>query len=346
MFSYFSILIAFAATILSIFMLKPIALRTGLVDTPGGRKKHQGEIPLIGGLAMVLGICFSLLTLPISLSDYRSFIAASVLLMATGLLDDFHELSTRARFGLQFCAALLMTAWGGVIVTHLGNILFMGDIQLHNWSLPFTVIAVVGVINSVNMTDGVDGLAASLALIEFILLGYLALHGNLIIDAQIILLVIASLVAFLFFNFRLPGRKHALIFMGDAGSMVLGFILVWLCVKLVQQPHAAAQPVTMLWILALPLWDLSNVMIYRLSKLRSPFSPDRSHFHHYLLHIGFNATQTTIIMSLLAFVLGIFGIATEHFGLSEGVRFILFLLFFAIYVIVIRKGWQNKKRLA
>lgn len=282
-----------------------------------------------------------MLTLPISLSNYRSFIASSVLLMATGLLDDFHELSTPARFGLQICAALLMTAWGGVIVTYLGNILFTGNILLHNWSLPFTVIAVVGVINAVNMTDGVDGLAASLALTEFILLCYLSLHARFIIDAQIILLVIAALIAFLIFNFRVPGRNHALIFMGDAGSMVLGFILVWFCVKLIQLPYPAAQPVTMLWILALPLWDLSNVMIYRVSKLRSPFTPDRSHFHHFLLHRGFNSTQTALIMCALAFTLGFVGIAAEHFAISEGIRFVGFLLLFVVYLMIVRRGWQR-----
>jgi UDP-GlcNAc:undecaprenyl-phosphate GlcNAc-1-phosphate transferase len=343
MISIFSLIVAFSVTVLSILMLKPLALRIGLVDTPGGRKKHQGQIPLIGGLAMFIGLCFAMLTLPISLSDYRSFIAAAGLLMTTGLLDDFHELSTRARFILQILVGLLMTAWGNNIIIHLGHLFYGGDITLGNWGLPFTVIAVVGVINAVNMTDGVDGLAGTLALIEMILLSYLALHAHAMIEGQILLLVIAILLAFLSFNMRFPGRSHALIFMGDAGSMVLGFILVWFAVKLTQQAIPAAQPVTMLWILALPLWDLSNVMVQRVMKLRSPFSPDRSHFHHLLLQYGFGSMQTSLIMCAMALVLGMTGIAAEHAGIKEGTRFFGFLLLFVVYVIATKKGWQKIK---
>ncbi len=325
-------------------MLKPLALRVNLVDTPGGRKKHQGQIPLIGGLAMFIGLFFSLLTLQLSLSEFRSFIAATGLLMTTGLLDDFHELSPRARFLLQILAALLMTAWGGVIVDHLGNLFYLGNIELGNWGLPFTVIAIVGVINAVNMTDGVDGLASSLAFVECILLCYLALHAKLIIDAHIILLVISVLMAFLIFNFPFQKRAaHSTIFMGDAGSMVLGFILVWFAVRLSQQAVDAAQPVTMLWILAIPLWDMWSVMIYRLSKLRSPFAPDRSHLHHLLLYRGLTARQTTLIMSGMAFVLGSFGIFMERIGIVEGVRFDLFILLFIIYMILVKYAWKEHK---
>ena len=340
MINLFSLVVAFAVTILSILMLKPLALRVDLVDTPGGRKKHHGQIPLIGGIAMFIGLFFAMLTLQVSLSDYRSFIAATGLLMTTGLLDDFHELSPRARFFLQILSALLMTAWGGVIVDHLGNLFFLGNIVLGNWGLPFTVIAIVGVINAVNMTDGVDGLAGSLALVELILLCYLAVHAKLIIDSHIILLVISVLIAFLIFNFPIPKRPRAMIFMGAAGSMVLGFILVWFAVKLSQQAVDAAQPVTMLWILAIPLWDMWSVMIYRLSKLRSPFTPDRSHFHHLLLYRGFNVRQITLIISGLAFLIGFCGIFAERIGINEGIRFILFILIFVIYMILIKKGWQ------
>lgn len=342
MINLFSLVVAFGVTILSILMLKPLALRVDLVDTPGGRKKHHGQIPLIGGLAMFIGLFFAMLTLQVSLSEYRSFIAATGLLMTTGLLDDFHELSPRARFFLQILAALLMTAWGGVIVDHLGNLFFLGNIILGNWGLPFTVIAIVGVINAVNMSDGVDGLAGSLALMECILLCYLALHAKLIIDGHVILLVISVLCAFLVFNFPFRKSAHSTIFMGDAGSMVLGFILAWYAVKLSQQSVNAAQPVTMLWILAMPLWDMSSVMIYRMSKLRSPFAPDRSHFHHLLLYRGFNARQTTLIISGMAVVIGSLGIIAERIGIAEGARFMLFLLLFVAYMVFIKKCWQQK----
>lgn len=344
MINLFSLVVAFSVTILSILMLKPLALRVNLVDTPGGRKKHQGQIPLIGGLAMFIGLFFSLLTLHLSLSEFRSFIAASGLLMTTGLLDDFHELSPRARFLLQILAALLMTAWGGIIVDHLGDLFYLGNIVLGNWGLPFTVIAIVGVINAVNMTDGVDGLAGSLALVECALFGYLALSADLIIDSHIILLVVSVLIAFLLFNF--PSQKrplNATIFMGDAGSMVLGFILVWFAVRLSQQSVDAAQPVTMLWILAIPLWDMCAVMIFRLSKLRSPFAPDRNHFHHLLLYRGLSSRQITLIISAMALILGCLGIFMERIGIIEGVRFDLFILLFVFYLLIVKYAWKEHK---
>lgn len=108
----FSASIAFFVTLLCIFLLKPLALRLGLVDVPNDRKHHQYHTPLIGGLAMFMGFLAALLTLPISLQHYRSFIAGSALLVFVGLLDDFHELSPRSRFFAQIFALLLMYFWG------------------------------------------------------------------------------------------------------------------------------------------------------------------------------------------------------------------------------------------
>src|SRR5690349_200444 len=109
-------LVAFFTTIGCIWLLRPLAIRLDLVDSPGGRKQHAGHIPLVGGLAMFLGFLFSLLTLPISLTDYRPLLAGCSLLVFIGILDDFHELPARARFAAQIAAALLMTAWGNVSI--------------------------------------------------------------------------------------------------------------------------------------------------------------------------------------------------------------------------------------
>ena len=152
MFDLLSTGLVFCITVFCILLLRPLALRLGLIDTPDIRKQHQGNIPLIGGLAMLMGLLVGLLTLPISLQKYRSFIAGSALLVFVGLLDDFQELSAKSRFFAQIVAVLLMIFWGKNYIAHLGNLIFLKDIYLgHYISLIVTLIAGLGIINAINI---------------------------------------------------------------------------------------------------------------------------------------------------------------------------------------------------
>ncbi len=334
--------IAFGITILFLFLLQPLALRLGLVDEPGGRKDHEGRIPLIGGIAMLIGLGLGLLTLNISLSHYRSFIASSILLVIVGVLDDFHELAPRSRFWVQVIVALLISFWGKVVLSNLGNLFSFGDIHLNLYfAIPLTIIAVIGVINAFNMTDGLDGLAGSLALIEFCFMLWLALHASMGNEIQILPLIIAVVIAYLIFNFPFPGRAQAKVFMGDAGSMLLGFFLVWFCIKLSQGAYPVASPVIFLWLTAVPLLDIGSVVWLRLSRKKSPFSPDRSHWHHYLLAKGYSRFQTVLIISLVAMVFGLIGMGGVYFYIPDSVMFSLFLIVFISYVFILRRGWQK-----
>lgn len=331
MLDLFSASLVFVISCTCIFWLKPLALRLGLMDTPNDRKQHQGHVPLIGGLAMMMGILVGLLTLPISLQHYRSFIAGSALLVFVGLLDDFHELSPKSRFFAQIMAVSLMVFWGKVQITHLGHLIFYKDILLgHYPSLLVTIIAGLGIINAINMIDGVDGLAASLVLVELILLIYCAMYTHQFLSANVLFLIIASVLAFLGFNFPLPGRP-AQIFMGDAGSMLLGFSLVWFLIELSQTGVQAVTPVTMLWIMSIPLFDTTTVMLYRLLKGRSLISSDRQHGHHLLLALNFSPLQINILLASSNFVLGLAGLIAFHCQLKESIMFISFLITFAIY---------------
>ncbi|MEN9471086.1 MAG: UDP-GlcNAc:undecaprenyl-phosphate GlcNAc-phosphate transferase [Pseudomonadota bacterium] len=332
MLDLFSASVVFVISCMGIFLLKPLALRLGLMDTPNNRKQHQGDVPLIGGLAMMMGVLVGLLTLPISLQHYRSFIAGSALLVFVGLLDDFHELSPKSRFFAQIAAVSLMVFWGKVQITHLGNLVFYKDILLgHYTSLWVTIIAGLGIINAINMVDGVDGLAASLVLVELILLIYCAMYTHQFLSANVLLLIIASVLAFLGFNFPFPGRPYAQIFMGDAGSMLLGFSLVWFLIELSQADVQAVTPVTMLWIMSIPLFDTTTVMLHRLIKGRSLISSDRQHGHHLLLALNFSPLQINILLAGTNFVLGLAGLIAFHYQLKERIMFVSFLIIFAIY---------------
>lgn len=337
--SLLPIFVTFAFTIGSILLLKPLAFKVGLVDKPGGRKFHQGNIPLIGGIGIFLGFAFALLTLDISLSQFRGFIGGAVILVITGMLDDFSELTPRARLFVQIFVGFLITIWGDTSLQSIGNIFALGNIALGYFALPFTILAVVLIINAVNMTDGVDGLAGTVALIEFFYLFYLAQHSHHVMEGQILFIIMTALLAFLFFNF--PWRQHASIFMGDAGSMMLGFFLVWFCIHLSQPANSVAKPVTFLWIMAVPIFDIASVVLRRLARGISPFHSDRGHFHHYLERRGFSPLMINFSLGLLTGLVGLVGIISEHFNIHETVMFFSFIMLFILYLYLLRRGWEK-----
>lgn len=328
----FAVAMAFCITIACIWLLTPLALRLKLVDSPGGRKQHEGHIPLIGGMAMFIGFLFSLLVLPLSLLEYRSFIAGLAILVFIGVLDDFHELTPRVRLISQIIAGLLMAAWGKVRLEDLGNLFFHADILLYDWSLPLTVLAVVGLINAVNMTDGLDGLGGGLALVEVGILLLLTIHAGQGDIAHILCLVFAVIFGFLVFNFPWFGLKRAKVFMGDAGSMFLGFILAWFTVMLSQSPIHIVNPVTMLWVMAIPIFDTAGVMFYRFRSNRSVFAADREHLHYRIYDLGFNNAQTTLIICSISLILGLIGVMGHHLRIADGVMFFAFLGSFSLYL--------------
>lgn len=328
----FAVAMAFCITMTCIWLLIPLALRLKLVDSPGGRKQHEGHVPLIGGMAMFIGLLFSLLVLPLSLLEYRSFIAGLALLVFVGVLDDFHELTPRVRLISQVIAGLLMAAWGKVRLEDLGSLFFHADIMLYDWALPLTVVAVVGLINAVNMTDGLDGLGGGLALVEVGILLLLTTHAGQGDIAHVLCLVFAVILGFLVFNFPWFGLKGAKVFMGDAGSMFLGFILVWFSVKLSQQPIHIVSPVIMLWVMAIPVFDTAGVMLYRLLNKRSVFAADREHLHYRIYDMGFNSAQTTLIICSISLILGLTGLMGHHLRMPDGVMFFSFLGAFALYL--------------
>jgi UDP-GlcNAc:undecaprenyl-phosphate/decaprenyl-phosphate GlcNAc-1-phosphate transferase len=335
MMNLFPIIVTFCVTVFCIPLLRPLALRLGLIDMPDIRKHHQGNIPLIGGLAMLMGLLVGMLTLPISLQNYRSFIAGSALLVFVGLLDDFQELSAKSRFFTQIAAVLLMIFWGKIYIIHLGNLIFFKDLYLGYYtSLLVTLIAGLGIINAINMIDGVDGLAGTLVLVELSLLIYCAIITQNFSAATLLLLLAASVLGFLCFNFPFPGRRHAQIFMGDAGSMLLGFGLVWFLIELSQSNFRPITPVTMLWIMSVPLFDATAVMIYRLIKGQAVIFSDRQHGHHLLLALNFSPLQINILLGSTNFVLGLVGLCAFYYQFNESIMFIGFLIIFIIYFFV------------
>lgn len=343
---FLSVIVAFCLTAFFVCILRPLAIRLGLVDQPNHRKQHAGSVPLVGGIAMYLGFTFALLTLNISLSEYRSFLAGAGILIIVGILDDFHELTPKKKFIAQILAIVLMISWGGEVITELGSILPWTSYSqmLGSWSIPFTMIGALAIINAINMSDGLDGLAGGYVFIALVAMLFMALGSSAIFDTRIIMLLLAMVSAYLLFNMRMPWRKSAYVFMGDAGSMFLGFTLIWFIISLTQPSAHLMKPVTALWIVALPLFDMVGVSLRRFLKGKPVFQADRSHFHHVIQAAGYSSNKTTFILLIIAIFMAIIGVlGGEYFEVKESIMFSLFLALFTLYFMGMQHAWKVMK---
>lgn len=330
---------------LSIMLLRGHAMQWGLADLPGGRKQHQGAIPLIGGIGVFAGFLLAQPFLPATATGLLPLHAGLLLLVGCGVIDDARDMRSTVKLGVQLLAATLMVLWGGRELDYLGDFPLIGAVHLGWLAIPLTIVAVAGLVNAVNMMDGVDGLAGGSALSVLAWLALLAaMQGQ-----QTLLLVIVTLAAaltgFLPFNMRHPWRNRASVFMGDAGSMGLGFAVAWFVVELSQSPNAIISPVAYGWLLALPVMDTLSLMFRRLRKGRSPFSADREHLHHLLLRAGFTPGQTTVILMLLVALLGGIGVLLSLLGAPDIVLLAGLLLLVLLHDLFVRMGWRTSKAL-
>lgn len=329
---------AFVGAFVALWFLIPFARRIGLVDKPAGRKKHTGEIPLIGGVAMCIAYILAVLTMPETTADVRSFLFASIVLVGIGVLDDYQETAVRMRFAAQLLAALIMTATAGHVISNLGNLLNNGDILLGDWAIPFSVFAVIGVINALNMADGIDGLAGSVSLVSFVAMYYLAVEAGRP-EASMILLFIVILLPFLFLNLPFFGKARACVFMGDAGSMFLGFALAWYFTVLCQGPDAVMSPVTALYIFAIPLFDTVSIMFRRMLKGHSPFRPDRDHFHHVFQAAGYSNRKTLGIIIIAQIIMAFIGIVGYKAGIPTWIMFWTYIGLLGLFFWALKRAW-------
>jgi UDP-GlcNAc:undecaprenyl-phosphate GlcNAc-1-phosphate transferase len=337
----FSLIIAFGLTAFLIVALRPVAMHIDLVDRPGERKTHGGEVPLTGGIAMFIGLLLAILTLDSSLSWLRAFFIGSVILILTGVLDDLHELSTTARFVAQIIATSIMAVMGGVVLNDFGYLLSTGFILETGWlAVPVTVFAAIGVINALNMLDGIDGLAGFITLVSIIGMGIVSAMSGDTNTLLILGLFAAVVVAFLAFNLNCDDDGCSRVFMGDAGSMFLGFVLSWFFISLAQGDERAMAPVTALWLFAVPLIETLTMMIRRVRKGRSPFSADMEHLHHMLELSGYSRRKTLLFIVSAALVFMVIGLAGHFMQVAEPLMFYSFLLAFGVYLFFVKYKWS------
>ncbi|MBC53521.1 MAG: undecaprenyl-phosphate alpha-N-acetylglucosaminyl 1-phosphate transferase [Gammaproteobacteria bacterium] len=328
---------AFLLTSALLLALRPVAGMTGLLDYPGGRKTHSAPTPMIGGLGIYLALLAVSLLTPVILADYQILLMLAGFVLIVGVLDDLYEIRANLRIACHCVAALAMALLADIKLDTFGDLLFMGPVELGMLAVPVTIFATVGVINAVNMSDGLDGLSGGLVVIALVFLSIAALVAGQSAMLSFNQILIVALLAFLSFNFRMMWKKSALMYLGDAGSTLLGFILAWLIIAATQGNSAFIAPVYALWFLAVPLMDTVGLMIKRPLRGQSPFTPGRDHLHHRLLKAGFNPQQTVLIMHLAAIVFASIGLGAHLVGVQEGTMFLLFMSLFAIYLVATRQ---------
>jgi len=308
---FLSLITSFVISLMMTPVLIRIASERNIFDEPGERKLHTSRTPLLGGIAIFAGTMISFLFWSANYFEASQlFILTSLLILfAAGFIDDLRPLRPIIKLFLQVIATMITVFFAGV---HISGLHGLGGIHILPGVYPeiITALFILGLVNAFNFIDGIDGLAAMVGIIASALFGILFISVNDGLSALLAFALCGSLVAFLYFNF-----SPAKIFMGDTGTLVTGFILALLAIKLTEVTRTnvsyfswlnyQSAPVFALATLIIPVIDFVRVTSIRLMKGQSPIQADKNHIHHVLVSIGLNATQTTVVLVIvnLCFIL-------------------------------------------
>ena len=326
---FLAIAVAFVASILLTPLVRKFAFRIGAVDQPNYRKVHTSLMPRIGGLAIFGAFLIGFVILRPEDEHAAGILVGAVIIILTGFLDDMLEITAKAKVAGQLAAALVVVTWGGLQIEFI-NLpfgLFGGQLEFGYLSIPITIIWIIGITNAINLIDGLDGLAAGVSSIALIALAIMAIIvGNPFVVATAAILAASSL-GFLFFNFH-PAK----IFMGDTGSLFLGFMISVLAL-LGFKNVAMISLIIPIIILGVPISDTFFAIVRRIRMKQKISAPDKSHLHHCLLNTGFSHRQTVLIIYGIA---ALFGLAAILFSQATvwGSVLLLVVLLLAIELLV------------
>ena len=288
---FFSFIVSMIVTMLLVPPLIRLAPAIGALDVPDQRKVHKLAIPRIGGLAMIVGATLPIVFLLPFDSRTISLLVAFLIILVFGVWDDRSNIHYKLKFAGQILAVLVVVIFGDVVVYRVPFV----DFDLPAFvAIPFTVFALVGITNAINLSDGLDGLAGGTTLLTFCMIAFLGFKAN---DIQLVVICLA--VAGAIMGFLRHNTYPARIFMGDTGSQFLGLSAGVLVIILSQHSNTALSPVVPLILLGLPILDTFAVMAQRAYEKRSIFSPDKNHIHHKLLNLGFDHYEAVFIIYLV-----------------------------------------------
>jgi len=303
-----------------VLAIMPVAIAyaqyVNFTDKPGGRKKHDSAVALVGGLVLFPVFAFFNLFAGFDIGAFWPLYAGMAILLAVGAYDDRKVLEPRIKFTAQWIVAIIIVTFGEAHVDGLGYVFGDEVLWLGPFAWIFSVVAAVLLINAINLMDGLDGLSGGVGVIVFtaLLIGsFLNGHSDMITS---LLILIAALCGFLWFNMRLWRRARAEVFIGDAGSLTLGLLIAWFAMHLGDHNGGSVAPMTVAWILALPIYDTCAQFARRMREGRHPFSPDAHHFHHHFIHAGLSPKLSTLCVLGIMGLLAALGITAEYFGFN------------------------------
>lgn len=305
--SVLPVILALAVSMLLSFGLTPLvkrlAYKIGAVDIPKDKRRmHDHPIPRLGGLAIFIGFVITVLIFAQPDRQLRGILLGACLIVAVGVVDDSHPLGAGIKFILQIVAALI-AVWHGVIIQMIANPLpFVGGAywDFGIMAVPITVIWIVAVTNSVNLIDGLDGLADGVSTIAALTMLIIALLIGDLKMAVICGALVGACVGFIPYN-----RNPAKIFMGDTGATFLGYMLATVSVTGLFKLYAMISFIVPFIILGFPIFDTASAFTRRILRGQNPMKADRSHTHHKLIDMGMNQKQAVATLYLVAGVLGL-----------------------------------------
>lgn len=321
----FRIVVAFFVSLLTVLILTPIvkkiAIKIGAVDQPSNRKVHDKIMPRMGGLAIFIGVAAGVLAAGIyNETKMTAITVGAFIIVILGILDDKYQLSAKVKFFVQLAVAIMIVSTG--LKMDFFSVPFLTERLELGWvAYPLTVLWIVGITNAMNLIDGLDGLAAGLSVIGLSTIAVMALSGGKILILSLSLVVIGSTLGFLFYNFH-PAK----IFMGDTGSLFLGYVISVLSLLGLYKSVTLFSIIIPIIILGVPIFDTTFAVIRRILNKQPISAPDKSHIHHRLMAFGLSHRTAVIIIYLIGFIFSVSAILLK----SATIWLSLFIIFVLI----------------
>jgi len=343
---YLRIIITVLAALIVSFAATPVvkwfAYKVGAIDVPkDSRRIHKSPIPRLGGLAIFIGFILSVLIFAEIDTQVQGVLIGAIIIVILGVLDDIFTLKAYIKFLVQIAAALVAVYHDVVIEIFSNPFAFSGSTSefmfLGYLAIPITVIWIVGITNSVNLIDGLDGLAVGVSTISAVVILIIALMVSYPNVAIIMAALAGACIGFLPYNFN-PAK----IFMGDTGALLLGYLLATVSIIGLFKFYAVVSFAAPLLVLAVPLFDTAFAFIRRLIKGQNPMSADRGHFHHRLIDMGLSHKQAVAVLYAVSGLLGLLAVVITTSDLGRALVLLFAVLIAAVVVFFIFKGTWKK----
>ena len=321
-------IMAFIALILSLLLVPGVAklaIRIGAVDKPNARKVHTKIMPRMGGLAIYVSFFVVLFLSQSMTQQLLGLFLGGTVLVIVGIIDDMKDIPAKVKLCGQIVAACIVVAFG-VRVDFMTNIFHGDTFFLSVFSIPVTIIWIVSIINAVNLIDGLDGLAAGISIIAAITMAIVGYASGQAAMASMAMILIGATLGFLRYNFH-PAK----IFMGDTGSMFLGYNLAVFAVLGVAKSFTLLSLVTPILVLAIPILDTLFAIIRRKMNHKPIFKPDKHHLHHCLLNYGFSHRDTVLIIYAVSAILALCGLIMTYLNSTQGICLLAVISVVIIY---------------